>query len=175
MIAVSSTLHHLGSNKRLLQGGYRGPDPGHMFSASVYGDSKLACVHFVEEFARRFRGTGVTANALHPGCVRTSIYAKGTSMVDTFLSCGLYLWGKTAAEGAQTTLHLVLADDVDGVSGEYFADCYPAWTSSSASDEKVRRDFWELSCRLTGLPSNLTKNGLTKNAESEKSSVTNTR
>jgi retinol dehydrogenase-14 len=38
----------------------------------AYGQSKLSNVLFTYEPARRLRGSGVTANVLHPGVVRTS-------------------------------------------------------------------------------------------------------
>ena len=41
------------------------------FSLTAYGRSKLATVVFSYELARRLSGTGVTANVLHPGLVRT--------------------------------------------------------------------------------------------------------
>ncbi|CAN5637284.1 hypothetical protein BH24ACT21_BH24ACT21_06280 [soil metagenome] len=39
----------------------------------AYGRSKLANIMFTYELARRLEGTGVTANALHPGSVATGI------------------------------------------------------------------------------------------------------
>src|SRR6202022_1270086 len=42
------------------------------FSAmKAYGRSKLCNILFTRELARRLRGTGVTANCLHPGFVAT--------------------------------------------------------------------------------------------------------
>ena len=40
----------------------------------AYQQSKLANILFTRELARRLEGTGVTANALHPGYVRTQIF-----------------------------------------------------------------------------------------------------
>ena len=46
----------------------------------AYQQSKLANILFTRELARRLEGTGVTANALHPGYVRTQIFrAEGFS------------------------------------------------------------------------------------------------
>ena len=42
----------------------------------AYGRSKLANILFCFELARRLEGTGVTANCLHPGVVRTN-FGKG--------------------------------------------------------------------------------------------------
>ena len=39
--------------------------------AQVYAETKLANILFTSELARRLDGTGVTANALHPGAVRS--------------------------------------------------------------------------------------------------------
>src|ERR671912_2543455 len=46
------------------QKGYKG--------ARAYSQSKLANVLFTYELARRLKGTGITANCLHPGVVRTN-------------------------------------------------------------------------------------------------------
>src|SRR5690606_8303481 len=41
----------------------------------AYSRSKLANLLFTDELARRLEGTGVMANALHPGFVATNIFA----------------------------------------------------------------------------------------------------
>ena len=43
----------------------------------VYGGAKLANILFTSELARRLEGSGVTANSLHPGTVRTGYGADG--------------------------------------------------------------------------------------------------
>ncbi len=32
-------------------------------------------------------------------------------------------YNQTAKEGAQTTIHLAVADEVEGITGAYFSDC----------------------------------------------------
>ena len=59
----------------------------------AYQQSKLANILFTRELARRLEGTGVTANALHPGYVRTQIFrAEGFS-------------GLAASAGRRTVRH----------------------------------------------------------------------
>lgn len=42
---------------------------GFLFPMGVYSNSKVANLLFTFELARRLKGTGITANALHPGLI----------------------------------------------------------------------------------------------------------
>jgi NAD(P)-dependent dehydrogenase (short-subunit alcohol dehydrogenase family) len=44
-----------------------------LYFSLAYGQSKLANVLFSNELARRFYGTGVTSNSVHPGAVNTEL------------------------------------------------------------------------------------------------------
>lgn len=90
----------------------------------AYSQSKLANVLFTEELAKRLKETGVTANALHPGVVKTEL---GRYLVNSYVKKVLdpftYFMFKTAKSGAQTTLRVALDPELEKVTGQYFADC----------------------------------------------------
>ncbi|KAG8174319.1 hypothetical protein JTE90_007785 [Oedothorax gibbosus] len=120
----------------------------------VYASTKFANILWVQELARRLRGTGVTANVLHPGAVYTNLaWNMWKDFFVFLLKLSVYLFEKNACEGAQTTIYLSVADEVQNVSGKYFADCKPAWVSPFAKNEQKATKLWEVSEKLTGIAS----------------------
>lgn len=118
----------------------------------VYGQSKLANILFTLELARRLEGTGVTANSLHPGTVRTGYGADGDTR--GFLAFGIRIAGPfflAPAKGAATSVYLASAPEVAGVSGQYFVKCKPREPRRWARDAEAARHLWQVSEQLTGL------------------------
>jgi NAD(P)-dependent dehydrogenase (short-subunit alcohol dehydrogenase family) len=107
---------------------------------SAYALSKLGNVLFTYELAERLKGTGVTVNCLHPGVIATKLLRAGWGGA-----------GNSLAEGAATPVYLASAPDVETMTGEYFVRQRPAPASTLAQDANLRRKFWEMSERLTGL------------------------
>ena len=68
--------------------------------ARAYNQSKLANVLFTYELARRLQGTGVTANALHPGVVSTAFGAEDPGHTQRLLVPLLRPFMKSPARGA---------------------------------------------------------------------------
>jgi NAD(P)-dependent dehydrogenase (short-subunit alcohol dehydrogenase family) len=104
---------------------------GYRFRAA-YGRSKLANILFTRELARRLDGTGVTANALHPGTVRTGFTGGGDT---SLLNLGWRLGGiffKSPQKGAETSIYLASSYDVEATSGEYFVKKQRAKPAASA-------------------------------------------
>ena len=118
-------------------------------SMGAYGQSKLANVLFTNELARKLEGTGVTANAVHPGFIATG-FARNNGL---FYNLGMKLIGlfiRKPEQGAQTSIYLASSPEVEGVSGKYFVDCKPAETNPLANDQALAEKLWQASLELTG-------------------------
>ncbi len=113
----------------------------------VYCQSKLANILFTRELARRLAGTGVTANCLHPGFVRTRFTAGNGGL-------GLVMRGLAAVmaispeQGAATTIHLASAPEVGGVTGGYFDKSRAVAPTPAAQDDAAAARLWQLSEEL---------------------------
>jgi retinol dehydrogenase-14 len=116
----------------------------------AYGQAKLANVLFTYELSRRLKGTGTTANCLHPGVVRTGFGTKqkgpskiGTAMIRPF-SIG-------PMKGARTSIYLASSPQVEGISGRYFVREKEKRSAPETYDEAIAKRLWELSEKLTGI------------------------
>ena len=110
----------------------------------TYSASKLLMLMFTEELAKRLTGTRVTANAVHPGIVRTHMMlrAPGAFRILSYLSLP---FSRSAEKGARTTVYLATSPEVGGVSGRYFANCQREATKNEFDTEKNRALLWDLS------------------------------
>jgi len=118
----------------------------------VYGQSKLANILFTRELAHRLAGTGVSANSLHPGTVRTGYGADGDAR--GLLAFGIKISSPfflSPAKGARTSIFLASAPEVAEVSGEYFVKCKPKQPKRWARDDDAARRLWQVSEELVGL------------------------
>jgi len=119
---------------------------------TAYNQSKLASVMFTYGLARQLRGTGVTANVLHPGVVSTGFGAEDPSRVFRFLVPFVRPFMKTAEEGATTSVYLASSPEVDGVTGTYFANSRVATSSKASHDSSAIDRLWQASADLVGTP-----------------------
>jgi NAD(P)-dependent dehydrogenase (short-subunit alcohol dehydrogenase family) len=112
-----------------------------------YSQSKLANVLFTYELARRLKGTGVDVNCADPGVVATSL---GSDQL-LYRLVVKWPWLQTPAEGAQTAIHLASAPELTGITGKYFIKSQEKPSSKASYDERLARELWDVSARLTGL------------------------
>lgn len=119
--------------------------------ARAYSQSKLANVMFTYELARRLRGSGVTATALHPGVVRTAFGAEDPGRVQRRLGPFARRFMRSPEQGAVTSVRLASGPDLDQVSGRYFVDGSPKRSSRRSYDEAAAARLWRVSADLVGL------------------------
>jgi retinol dehydrogenase-12 len=126
----------------------RGAPAGH---GQAYPLSKLLNILFTAELARRLTGTGVTANCLHPGFVRTALGRDVTGALGAVVRLVLP-FQPGPATGANTSVYLASSPEVARVTGGYFVKCKPAEPSALARDRQASGRLWTLSEELAGLP-----------------------
>jgi NAD(P)-dependent dehydrogenase (short-subunit alcohol dehydrogenase family) len=107
----------------------------------AYRQSKLAQILFTFELAERLKGSGVTANSLHPATFMNTrmVIESGTRPISS------------VEEGADAILNLAIGPEMNGRSGLYFNGMRQARPDAQAEDPDARRKLWSLSERLTGL------------------------
>ncbi len=119
-------------------------------SFGAYGQSKLANILFTFELARRLEGTGVTANCLHPGVVRTNFGRTDGGFLNIAIRIG-GLFFLTPEQGADTLVWLCTSPEVEGVTGRYYAKRKPARSNRESHDAQAAQRLWDVSGQLTGL------------------------
>jgi NAD(P)-dependent dehydrogenase (short-subunit alcohol dehydrogenase family) len=112
----------------------------------AYGAAKLGNLLFTRELARRMAGTGVTANAVHPGVVGTELLFGGWAPLRL-----LKPFMRTPEQGARVVFRLASAPELEGVTGSYFREQGEIRPSAAALDDEAARRLWRLSEELTGL------------------------
>jgi NAD(P)-dependent dehydrogenase (short-subunit alcohol dehydrogenase family) len=107
----------------------------------AYAQSKLAQIMFTFELAERLHGDRVSVNALHPA-----------TLMDTKMVRETFGRAMTSVdEGAEATLRLIRAPELEGVSGRYYDGVEESRAHAQAYDPEARRRLWELSERICGL------------------------
>ncbi|MBX3130141.1 MAG: SDR family oxidoreductase [Polyangiaceae bacterium] len=120
---------------------------------AAYGQSKLANLLFARALARRLEGSRRTANALHPGVIRTKLF-RHMGPADLGLALVAPIALKTVAQGAATQVYVATHPSLADVSGEYFADCNLARSTAHGRDPALAEKLWEVSERIVAaLPS----------------------
>lgn len=118
-----------------------------------YGQSKLANILFANELARRFDGTGRTANAVHPGVIVTELWRHMPKFAGAAIKTVTPLFLKTPEQGAATTCYVATHPSLEKVSGRYFADCNVSETSAHGRNAELARKLWERTEQIVaGLP-----------------------
>jgi len=115
-----------------------------------YSNSKLANILFTRELARRLDGTGVTANCMHPGVVRTGFGRDARPLMRAGITIARPFM-LSPERGADTIVYLASSPDVAAKTGGFYVKRQLRKPSAAARDDDTARRLWEISERLTGL------------------------
>ena len=116
----------------------------------AYGRSKLCNILFTRELARRFHGTGVTANCLHPGFVATRFGDESGGLISRFAELAKLL-AISPEKAAETIVYLASSPEIAATTGQYFYKCRPIAPSRAAQGDRTALSLWERSAALAGL------------------------
>ncbi len=96
-------------------------------------------------------GSGLTANAVHPGVVSTAFGAEDPGGVQRMFVPFMRTLMKVPAQGAATSIHVASAPELDLMTGRYFANSKPKRSSKRSYDKDAAARLWRVSAALVGL------------------------
>lgn len=109
-----------------------------------YNNAKLCNILFTYELARRFQLREISVFALHPG-----------NLVSTNLPRNWWLYRiifylikpftKDLQQAASTTIYCSTADELIGLTGLYFNNCYICHSSKLSQNENLAKELWSIS------------------------------
>lgn len=110
---------------------------------TAYGHSKLGVMLMNRVLAKQLEGTQVTSNAIHPGLIRTNLAHDTKTPFVKIISWFGRPWMRSIAQGAATQCLAVTRPELDGVSGEHFADCNLLAATGHATDMVLAEKLWK--------------------------------
>jgi NAD(P)-dependent dehydrogenase (short-subunit alcohol dehydrogenase family) len=118
-------------------------------SLNAFGATKMANLLFTFELARQLENTGITANAIHPGLVRSGL------MKEAFVP--LRLLTRLASSPPEKAMGAILqaatAPEFANTSGKFLHNGKEIEAPAYAHDRTAQQRLWEMSEALTGLVS----------------------
>ena len=142
VVMLSSGAHHMAHEKGIEfdnLSGERDYQPWRM-----YGNSKLANLLFARSLARQFAAAGSarTANAVHPGVIRTNLARSIPDAEAMFERIQKQMTMKNVGQGASTQVYVATSPALAGVSGKYFQDNNEHPPNDLALDDAMGDKLW---------------------------------
>jgi retinol dehydrogenase-12 len=110
----------------------------------TYASTKLLMLLFTIELAKRLYGTKVTANAVHPGIVRSRMMWRAPGMF-RLISYLALPFSVSPQRGAATSVFLATSPNVRNITGEYFVNSNPTAYKTKFNTEEIRQELWRIS------------------------------
>jgi retinol dehydrogenase-12 len=117
-----------------------------------YSVSKLGNIYFSRELGRRLEGTNITVNAAHPGFIFTNLGLGNNSAFAKKTIARIWkLFAKDESEGHECIVWAATAPELEGVSGQYIANCRVTQLKPIARRSEPARRLWSVSEAVTGV------------------------
>lgn len=116
-----------------------------------YGSAKLAQLLSMIIFDSRFKSTGVTINAMHPGAVKTETGQDNGPVYRWYKNNFLDRILKPADISAEALYYLGASNAMEGISGKFFNLTKEEVPAPPALDIEAAYEIWSKSLEITGL------------------------
>jgi NAD(P)-dependent dehydrogenase (short-subunit alcohol dehydrogenase family) len=110
----------------------------------AYSHTKLMNIYFTKELARQLDGSGVTANALHPGYIKTRLALNNKGVYPRLFKLA-QVFASSAEKGAATPVFLASSPAAAKFSGSYFVNRRVTRSSRTSNDPGIAQKLWERS------------------------------
>ena len=113
-----------------------------------YGSAKLAQLLSMIVFDEKFKGSGVTINAMHPGAVKTET-GQDNGPVYRWIKRNMYdRFLKSAELSAEAIYYLAVSKEIETTSGKFFNLTTEEQPTPPALDKKEAYKLWDKSIEL---------------------------
>lgn len=119
---------------------------------SAYAQSKRAMLVFINELTRRLAGSGITANAVTPGAVKTNIASENPPFYRLIMSV-INRFALPVEEGTKPIVRLCADPQLRTTSGAYYVKYSQRSVSSEITAPETGQRLWLLSAQAVSLPS----------------------
>jgi retinol dehydrogenase 12 len=114
---------------------------------NVFGATKMMNLLFTFELARRLEGTGVTANAVHPGLARSGLMRESPAIMRWFV----WLASAPPERVATDIIRLAILPEFERINGKFLHKTKEIKAPAYAHNREAQKKLWDISLELAGL------------------------
>ena len=116
-------------------------------SLNHFGATKMMNMLFTFVLARRLEGTGVTANAIHPGLARSKLMNESPAIMRLFV----WLASAPPERVSESIVRVATAPEFEKITGRFLYKAKEIEAPAYAHDREAQKRLWDISAKLTGL------------------------
>lgn len=123
------------------------PPASKYWSMMAYNNAKLCNVLFAKELAQRIQHKGISVFSLHPGNLVSTSLSRNWWLI-RILFAFVRPFTKSLQQAAATTVFCCTAEEITGLTGLYFNNCFVCEPSGLAHNDELSRSLWDISEKL---------------------------